>query len=62
MLLEVEERVGKLKGSIEDMKESIDVVMEHIDDLREQPRDFVIMSLNSNMEKVQELLNSLGIS
>ncbi|KAK8263617.1 hypothetical protein V6Z12_D12G053800 [Gossypium hirsutum] len=54
----VEERVGKLEGSMEDVKEALDGVEDHIANWKEQSRDYVKMSLDSTMDKVNELFNS----
>ncbi|KAK8301352.1 hypothetical protein V6Z11_D04G014000 [Gossypium hirsutum] len=54
----VEERVGKLEGSMEDVKEALDGVEDHIANWKEQSRDYVKMSLGSTMDKVNELFNS----
>lgn len=59
MLLVVKERVTNLEESIGDVKETLDVVEGRTNDLRERSRYLVMMSLNSNVEKVQELLNSI---
>ncbi|KAK5843420.1 hypothetical protein PVK06_005877 [Gossypium arboreum] len=53
----VEERVGKLEGSMEDVKKALDVEG-RIDNWKEQSRDYVKMSLNSTMDKVNELFDS----
>ncbi|MFQ6659644.1 hypothetical protein Gotur_028458, partial [Gossypium turneri] len=58
MLSAVEECMGKLEDSMEDTKESDNVVGENIDDMREQSKDFVTMCLTSNRDSVQELLDS----
>ncbi|MBA0748958.1 hypothetical protein Gogos_002930 [Gossypium gossypioides] len=58
MLSAVEECVGKLEKSMEDTKESNNVLGENIDDLRKQSNDIVTMCLTSNRDSVQELLDS----
>ncbi|KAK5811618.1 hypothetical protein PVK06_026969 [Gossypium arboreum] len=58
MLSTVEERVGKLEGSMEDVKEALDGFEGHIDNWKEQSRDYVKMSLDSTMDKVNELFDS----
>ncbi|KAG8496826.1 hypothetical protein CXB51_008045 [Gossypium anomalum] len=58
MLSAVEECVGKLEGSIEDVKEALGRVKNRIDNWKEQSRDYVKMSLDSTMDKVNELFNS----
>ncbi|KAH1092370.1 hypothetical protein J1N35_019627 [Gossypium stocksii] len=54
----VEERVGELEGSMEDIKEALDGVEGRIDNWKEQSRDYVKMSLDSTMDQVNELFNS----
>ncbi|KAH1063821.1 hypothetical protein J1N35_028808 [Gossypium stocksii] len=54
----VEERVGQLEGSMEDIKEALDGVEGRIDNWKEQSRDYVKMSLDSTMDQVNELFNS----
>ena len=54
----VEERVGKLEGSMADVKEALDGVEDRITNWEEQSRDYVKMSLDSTMDKVNELFNS----
>ncbi|MFQ6645029.1 hypothetical protein Gotur_019196, partial [Gossypium turneri] len=54
----VEERVGKLEGSMEDVKEALDGVEDRIANWKEQSRYYIKMSLNSTMDKVNELFNS----
>ncbi|KAK5802883.1 hypothetical protein PVK06_030511 [Gossypium arboreum] len=51
MLSAVEERVDKLEGSMEDVNEALDGFEGHIDNWKEQTRDYVKMSLNSTMDK-----------
>ncbi|MBA0582055.1 hypothetical protein Gorai_024207 [Gossypium raimondii] len=58
MLLDVNEQVINLEESMGDVKEALDVVKGCTNDLREQSREFLMMHLSSNVEKVQELLNS----
>ncbi|MFQ6624818.1 hypothetical protein Gotur_003232 [Gossypium turneri] len=58
MLSEVEERVGKLNRSIKDVNEALDGVEGRIDNWKKQSRDYVKMSLDSTMDKVNELFNS----
>ncbi|MBA0767171.1 hypothetical protein Gotri_016109 [Gossypium trilobum] len=58
MLSAVEECVGKLEESMEDAKESDNVLGESIGDLRDQFRDIVTMYLTSQRDNVQELLDS----
>ncbi|KAG8500526.1 hypothetical protein CXB51_004158 [Gossypium anomalum] len=58
MLSAVEVRMGKLEESMEDARESNNVLGESIDDLWEQSRDFVTMCLTSQRDIVQELLDS----
>ncbi|KAG8477100.1 hypothetical protein CXB51_030729 [Gossypium anomalum] len=57
MLSAVEERVGKLEGSMEDVNEALDGFEGHIDNWKEQSRDYVKMSLDSAMDKVNELID-----
>ncbi|MBA0845885.1 hypothetical protein Goarm_022689 [Gossypium armourianum] len=47
MLSAVDERMGKLEDSMEDRKESYNMIGECIDDLWEQSRDFVTTCLTS---------------
>ncbi|XP_052483730.1 uncharacterized protein LOC128039297 [Gossypium raimondii] len=54
----VEERVEKLEGSMEDVKEALDGLEDRIANWEEQSRDYVKMSLGSTMDKVNELFNS----
>ncbi|KAH1092289.1 hypothetical protein J1N35_019546 [Gossypium stocksii] len=54
----VEERVGELEGSMEDIKEALDGVEGRIDNWKEQSRDYVKISLDSTMDQVNELFNS----
>ncbi|KAK5838283.1 hypothetical protein PVK06_007011 [Gossypium arboreum] len=54
MLSAVEERVDKLEGSMEDVKEALDGFEGHIDNWKEQSRDYVKMSLDSTMDKEVE--------
>ncbi|KAH1081355.1 hypothetical protein J1N35_021116 [Gossypium stocksii] len=54
----VEERMGELEGSMEDIKEALDGVEGRIDNWKEQSRDYVKMSLDSTMDQVNELFNS----
>ncbi|MBA0880434.1 hypothetical protein Goshw_011627 [Gossypium schwendimanii] len=56
MLSAVEGRVSKLEESVDDAKESGNALGESIDDLREQSRDFMI--LTSQRDSMQELLDS----
>ncbi|MBA0691915.1 hypothetical protein Goari_009516 [Gossypium aridum] len=58
MLSAVEECVGKLEESIEDSKELDNTLREIIDNLREQPKDFVAMCFSSNKDIMQELIDS----
>lgn len=61
MLSTVEERVVTLEESMGDVKERIDDVNDKITDglqSMEQSKDYVMMSLRSNVERVQELLYS----
>ncbi|MBA0700698.1 hypothetical protein Goari_020575 [Gossypium aridum] len=58
MLLTVEESVGKLEVSIEDVNKSLDGVEDRIDNWKEQSRDYVKMSFDSTMDKVNELFIS----
>ncbi|MBA0730916.1 hypothetical protein Golax_020292 [Gossypium laxum] len=58
MLSTVEECVGKLDRSMEDVKEALDGVEDRIDNWKEQSRDYVKMYLDSTMDKVNELFNS----
>ncbi|MFQ6653092.1 hypothetical protein Gotur_024661 [Gossypium turneri] len=58
MLSVIKERVDKLEGSMEDVKESLDVVEDTIDNWNEQSRDYVKVSLASTMDEVNELFNS----
>ncbi|MBA0875188.1 hypothetical protein Goshw_027619 [Gossypium schwendimanii] len=58
MLSAIEERVGKLKESMEDAKVSNNALGESIEDLREQSRDFVTMCLTFQRDSVQKLLDS----
>ncbi|KAH1083214.1 hypothetical protein J1N35_022975 [Gossypium stocksii] len=51
MLLDVDEQVDKLKEPIKDIND-------RIDDWMEQSRDYMTMSLNSTIDKVNKLLNS----
>ncbi|KAH1039270.1 hypothetical protein J1N35_041013 [Gossypium stocksii] len=50
----LEKYVNKLEESMKDIKESLDVVEDHIDDWKDQFRDYVNMSLNSTIDKVNE--------
>ncbi|MBA0734088.1 hypothetical protein Gogos_018037 [Gossypium gossypioides] len=54
----VEECVGKLEGSMEDVKEALDGVEDLIDNWNEQSSDYVNMSLDSTMDRINELFNS----
>ncbi|KAH1090495.1 hypothetical protein J1N35_017752 [Gossypium stocksii] len=54
----VEERLGKLEGSIEDVNESLDGVDNLINNWKEQSIDYVKTSLDFAMDKVNELFNS----
>ncbi|MBA0852101.1 hypothetical protein Goshw_001222 [Gossypium schwendimanii] len=58
MLSALEKCVGKLEESMEDAKESGNTLGESIDDFREQSRGFVTMCLISQIDSVQELLDS----
>ncbi|KAK5841938.1 hypothetical protein PVK06_004264 [Gossypium arboreum] len=58
MLSAVEEHVDKLEGSMENVKEALDGFEGHINNWKEQSRDYVKMSLNSTMDKVNELFDS----
>ncbi|KAK5775793.1 hypothetical protein PVK06_043734 [Gossypium arboreum] len=58
MLSVVEEHVGKLEGSMKDIKEALDGFEGHIDNWKEQSRDYVKMSLDLSMDKVNELFYS----
>ncbi|MBA0700491.1 hypothetical protein Goari_027202 [Gossypium aridum] len=58
MISAVEKCVGKLNGSMEDLKEALDGVEGRIDNWKEQSRDYAKLSLNSTMDKVNELFNS----
>ncbi|MBA0738363.1 hypothetical protein Gogos_011730 [Gossypium gossypioides] len=58
ILSAVEECVGKLEESMEDVKELDNTLGESIGDSREQFRDFVTMCLTSNRDSMQELLDS----
>ncbi|KAK5836430.1 hypothetical protein PVK06_012218 [Gossypium arboreum] len=58
MLSAVEERVDKLERSMEDVKEALDGFEDHIDNWKEQSRDYVKMFLDSTMDKVNELFDS----
>ncbi|KAK5842325.1 hypothetical protein PVK06_004664 [Gossypium arboreum] len=54
MLSAAEEFVGKLEGSMEDVKEALDGFEGHINNWKEQSKDYVKMSLNSTMDKEVE--------
>ncbi|MBA0853405.1 hypothetical protein Goshw_017053 [Gossypium schwendimanii] len=58
MLLTVEERVSKLEVSIKDINESLNGAEDRIDNWKEQSRDYVKMSFDSTMDKVNELFIS----
>ncbi|MBA0775392.1 hypothetical protein Gotri_010543 [Gossypium trilobum] len=62
MLSEVEERVGKLEGSMEDINESLDGVEDRIDNWKEQSRDYVKMSFDSTMDKEEAQAKLQGIT
>ncbi|KAH1114822.1 hypothetical protein J1N35_008200 [Gossypium stocksii] len=51
MLSIVEERMGKLNGSMEDVKESLYGVKDRIYNWNEQSKNYVKMSLDSTMDK-----------
>ncbi|KAH1082673.1 hypothetical protein J1N35_022434 [Gossypium stocksii] len=48
----VDERRGKLEGSMENVKEALDGVEDRIDNWKEQSKDYVKMSLDSTMDKI----------
>ncbi|MBA0839271.1 hypothetical protein Goarm_005020 [Gossypium armourianum] len=66
MLSAVEEYMGKLEDSMEDVKESHNTLSECIHDLWEQSKDFVTMCLTSNRDNalntiIEELEGELAL-
>lgn len=60
MLIPLENLVVNREKPIRDMRKMLEMVEGRIDEfdlMREQPRDFVLKSLNSNVEKMQGVLN-----
>ncbi|KAK5839586.1 hypothetical protein PVK06_008391 [Gossypium arboreum] len=58
MILAIKERVGKLEGSMKDVKEALNWVEDRIDNWKVQSKDYVKMSLDSTLDKVKKLFNS----
>ncbi|KAH1073550.1 hypothetical protein J1N35_025878 [Gossypium stocksii] len=61
MLLALEGQVVNLEESVGGMREKLKVVegcTNELDSIKKQPRDLVLESLDSNVEKMQRLLNS----
>ncbi|KAK5820472.1 hypothetical protein PVK06_025519 [Gossypium arboreum] len=52
------EMLSAVEESMEDVKEALDGFEGHIDNWKEQFRDYVKMSLSSTMDKVNELFDS----
>ncbi|KAH1113655.1 hypothetical protein J1N35_007033 [Gossypium stocksii] len=53
----VEKRVGKLEGSMEEVKEVLGGVGDRINNWKKQSRDYVKVSFNSAIDKVNELFS-----
>ncbi|MBA0626563.1 hypothetical protein Godav_004216 [Gossypium davidsonii] len=61
MLTALENRVVNLEESVENMKETLELVEGHtdgFDSMKEQLKDFVLDSLGANAEKMNELVDS----